>query len=436
MRKEDKVAQQLAEEKAKRDASYEYGKDSKEPVASGAFRGALSSSLLSRIVKTKSRGKEAAILATGTAIGALAGKKYNDKKVEEASKARRWLADNRKEKRYIQSAKDIYKESAVNVPDDAYSLAENAVEDKKPKKRKTSEVLKDSLGGAALGAGLGLITKGKFRGIAAKRGAALGGIGTAANDVVDNASGSADENASRTKQILGTGASFAASGAIEPGVNRLVGYSTKNKGYIGSERAEYNRLQKKPDRFWRNKSKPDFLIGADAKNKKDAAKALTKGLGKNTLKAAGKFGLAGLGVGVAIDQLSQYLKKRELKKESSIKMSSREAIRAKTHDMNEILNSNMLEDAAVNMVGAGLGYGISRKLFGPSASDAAAVALGLHLAGKTAKNLHDRYKAKKYLDLPYAGKLSDLKNEIEDKEIGASDIYKAVVLNRALESKK
>jgi len=389
MRKEDKVARELAEEKAKRDASYEYGRDSKEPIAEGAFKGALSSGLLSRIIKTKSRPKEAAILAAGTAVGAAAGKVYNDKKVDDATRARRWLADNRKEKKYIKSATDIYKQSAAVIPDDAYEIAESAVEDKKPKKRKTSEMIKDSLGGAALGAGLSLFTKGKFRGISAKRGAALGGLGTAANDIADNATGAGDENSSRKKQILGTGASFAASGAIEPITNRIVGYNTKNKEYIKNERAEYERLKKKPDRFWRNKAKPDFLVGAEAQRAKNTSKALTKGLARNTLKAAGKFGLAGLGVGLAIDQLSQYLKNRELKKESTVKMTARDAIRAKTHEMQKTLDDSIVGDVALNLAGAGLGYGITRKLFGPAASDAAAIALGMHLSGKAVKNIHD-----------------------------------------------
>jgi len=96
-----KVTKDLVEDKAKRDASYEYGKDSLEPLGEGAFKGALSSGLSSRFIPkaTKSGSnlkRQAANLLASTAVGAIAGKIYNDKKVDKAKAARNWLQTKRK----------------------------------------------------------------------------------------------------------------------------------------------------------------------------------------------------------------------------------------------------------------------------------------------------------------------------------------------------
>lgn len=313
-----KVIEELATDKAKRDASYEYGSGSPEPMANGAFRGALASGLVSRVAKMKNRKAEAAVIAAGTLSGALAGKKYNDKKVDSAKRARKWLADHNSEKKYIAETKKIYKEASEGNPiaskisdyKDPYSAVNAIAEENKPKKRKASELVSDTAIGSMLGAGISAIGGKKFRAIRALKGASIGGAGIAASDTIDNATESTGADKSRIGSIAGLGASFAAGGAVEPAANRLLGRYINNEKYVKSLKAP-----KKDDRNWLMKklfkkkqgSDVDFLAGHASKGKK--LSTAFKGAGKQTLKSAGKAGLFGLGLGVGIDYLTHKLKK-------------------------------------------------------------------------------------------------------------------------------
>ncbi len=437
--KHKKVVSGLAEDKAKRDASYEYDEKSKEPIAEGAFKGALASGLASRFIPAAKKGgsnwkSHAANLAVGVTGGALLGKKYNENKVNEAKKARRWLSDKRKEKEYIKSTEDIYKSSNIdnlnkyNV--DPYKVAEDVAEDRKPKKRGIKELATDTLGGTAIGAALSVFSKGKYRKINMGRGAAIGGAGGAVSDVVDNGSEDSGLSKSRAGQVAAMGASFGASGAVDPLVNRLTGRLTSNKSYIAKEKKENLANIKKGKVGGKTNINSDFVIGHRTRGK--PLKTITKGLGRPTLKAAGKYGLAGLGVGLGIDQLTQYLERKKLEKKASIHFSAKEAVSAKKYKEEEKLKKSFPVSTAIRVATAGAGYGIARKILGPKAGPVAAAAGLTYLVGSTAKDLIGRYNAKEYLKLNRSGKLSVLKEDVDDNEVGPGDIYKAVVLNRVI----
>ena len=443
--KSKNITTELATDKAKRDASYEYDKSSLEPVGEGAFKGALASGLLSRIAKTQSGKREAAIVAAGTAIGGLAGKKYNDGKVQKAERARRWLSDNRTEKGYMSENKDIYKKSSQTIGDQVTSIKKDpygsalsiAEESSKAEKKSKGGIVKDSMFGAALGAGLGVFTKGKMRGMAMKRGAAIGGAGVAASDVVDNGSEEAGFSKSRPGQIAGMGASFAASGAIEPFVNRLMGRYSKDKTFIHKEEA--SKVKMKGSNHGTNLPVPkpgkssEFLKGHYTKGK--GFGSIFKGLGKPTLKAAGKYGLMGLAAGAGLDYLTHKKPKNEgqVEKVASVQFTASEAIKGNTYKARESAKGNLFSDAVTNSAVAGAGMLVAERMFKPSSSKELIGAGAAYMLGKTLFDFGKRYKAKEYLGKTKAGKLAELQEDVNSNHLGANELYKAVVLNNVMD---
>ncbi len=433
MSKDKKVVDSLAEDKARRDASYEYGKGSAEPVAEGAFKGALASGLAARFIPSSKKGgsnwkAHAANLAVGTIGGGLAGKLYNNSKVNDAKKAREYLADKRKQRAYIKETKEIYKDAADRqlYGQDPYRLALEAAEDQKPKKRPGKEIIKDTALGGIIGAGLGALTKGRGRLMSVKRGAAIGGAGVAASDITDRGTEETGLNKSRAGQILGMGASFAASGAVEPTVNRLLGRYSKDSEYI---KEQYAKKAKGTKGFFSNKNGIDghgaeFLKGHKTKGK--SIKGIFKGIGKPTLKAAGKYGLIGLGVGTGIDYIT-----RKLQKEASVVFSAGQAIKAKEFKAKKEIDRNIAAETALEFGGAGLAYaGVAKAMRANKKSFIAGATAGAtYLAGRAIGKMRDKMEAKEYMSKTRGEKLALLKQEVDDEHIGPTDMYKAVALN-------
>lgn len=428
MAKQEQVVGELVADKAKRDASYEYSKDSKEPVAEGAFKGALASGLTSRFIRGGGAKAQAANLVAGVTAGAAAGKIYNNKKVDKAQKARRWLSDNRKEKTYANKAKDIYKESSSALEDpraivkDPYGTATALAEENKPKKKTAKGVLKDVTGGALLGGAMGLLTKGKVRGLAVRKGAAIGGAGTAASDVVEGKSQDSGVSKTRAGQVLGMGASFAAGGAVEPAVNRVMGRFSKDKAAIQHEKDTFSSAWQK------NKKAPksEFLKGENMKGLK--FKDSLKGLKKPTLKAAGKYGAMGVGVGLLMDKLTHP----KLDKQASISFSSDDIIKAKTNRAKKRINHSYQKELAAGVGLSGLGYLVGRAIGGHKVGMAASGAGLAYVAKEGLSELKDRYDAREYMSKGRGEKLLALKEEYDENKIAPDTFYKTVALNHFL----
>ena len=445
MPKDKKVINELVEDKAKRDASYEYSKNSIEPKAEGAFKGAVASGLAARFIKSNKNKSlnwkaHAANLAAGTIGGAIIGKIYNDKKVDKAQKARLYLADRRKGGKYIKENRDIYKSSNFKsieqqtnkIVSNPYSSAVEVAKDQQPKTKGLWDVIKDSAGGAALGGAFGLMTKGKMRPIAVKRGASIGGAGMIASDIVDDGTNTINNSGSRIGNIMGIGASFAASGAVEPAVNRLLGrYSKNDVEYI----KELKRRQKNGIKgFFTNKKGIDtqgyeFLKGYSNRNK--PLKSVFKGMGASTLKSAGKYGLGGIGFGVGIDYLLNNMKKNEIQKTASVMFTSNDILKVRDRNAKEVANKSILKDTLVEFGGAGAGYLAVSKLLGLNKKHKIAGALAgtTYLSGRAIGKLYDKFKAKEYLSKSKTEKLSILKKDVDEDTIKPLDMYKAVVLN-------
>lgn len=301
-----KVIDSLTEDKAKQDASYGYRSDSIEPIAEGAFKGALASGVASRLVRDDERllrlmpkRREAVLIGAGTALGALGGKLYNDRMTNRANAARKWLSDKRKSSDYIKNTRNIYKQSSDNniSPDlrlsigDAKEMAYDngkKIEDSKSKKMSAWDIAKDTakwgigsavvggLAGRYRGAIRGLLSKMKFtkphtaeeldkirrsrnfRGlVGATKWGSLGAGGTIVPDMVSNGMNTAENNVDNgksehgaLKSALNGAAVFGAGGAVEPIIHRTIG-----KHVVGRY-DKYGDLKKE----YENKIKPKKAI--------------------------------------------------------------------------------------------------------------------------------------------------------------------------------
>ncbi len=456
-----KVINSLTEDKARVDASHEYSKNSIEPAAEGAFKGALSSSIASRLAreskfvskrlpKTKS---ETLLVGAGTALGALAGKIHNDKKVEKAKKARDWLSNKKKKSAYIKSTREIYKQSnEYNIVDPRTVTPEQArqmmyAETQKKKKEASDnmspkDIAKDTamwgIGGAVIG-GLAGRYKGLARAVLSKakmmkpassattemlkrsRGArglagaakwgALGGATTAVQDtassLMSKANGPEKENDKNAglKAAASGAAMVGAGGAVEPMMNRLIGKhviaKTDKFGDIAKDTAnEAKGYKSKPAGRFNSFSKyiPFMGEGKSAEARQiqkgiDAAKnnkSIFTGLGKTTLRSTSRYGLAGAGLMYGMHRLGESLSDKNNQIKKTASMSGDDMINAENADARDVLNSSRIASVARKAGVAAAAYGAG-KYFG-----------GTHSAGvKSAGLATAMYSAPKMLKEEY-----------------------------------
>jgi hypothetical protein len=482
-KKKKEVLDSLTEDKARSDASYSYDKGSIEPVAEGAFKGALSSSIASRIARESktlskflpSKKLETSLVGLGTVAGAVAGKSYNNKKVDDAKKAREWLSDKRKRNDYIKKTRDIYKQSAVNPEEYVSASSSNRVIPTEQGKNRLSwgDIAKDTAlwgaGGMAFGA-LGAMkpfkalralkfahdVKPRMITSAAKWGGLLG-AGTLAPEVAEklsqdaqDASGVHSEDGSAAGAALDGAILFGASGAIEPTVNKAIGrYILPRYDKAGTITKEY--LKDAEAGIAKNKS-PKTLLGktkryipfggpsaADAREVKsglDAAKKgapFFKGLLKPTIQKGSRYALGGAALMYGASKLTDYLKNRSMEKTASL--TGAELVAAKKADAKDTIDSSRIASIARKGGVAAAAFVLGKKLGGTTNAGLKAAKLtALYSIPKLIHEEYNRGKAKKFLKKSYPGKLSDVKSEEDRNRFGTSNLVDAYLASRIIDS--
>ncbi len=474
-----KVIKTLSEDKAKRDASYEYGKGSIEPVAEGAFKGALGSSIASRVLKSIPKTKkvsEAAIVGAGTLLGAVGGKVYSDTKANKAEKARKWLEDKKKSD-YSKKNEEIYKKASRTQDSiDGVASIDQARGMMESPKVSPVDMAKGALlfgGASAAMGGLGSLAGGKWapafksvpfikkyvfpemlkaKAIAnAAKGGAIGVTAGVSQDVVNNASLETEHalgvDSSGGSPVLAMTLGGAAAGASEPIVSRAIGkYVTANskakKTLVDgleevankSTGSKHNILRYLPFGGGAS-SEREILEGVKRQNS-----SIFKGIGSPTLKSASRtaiaMGMFGYGIS-KIPAAIQYLTERQQEKamQKTASMSGKELIRAKKSTSKDILDSSYTGSIARKGAIAGLGYLAGRKMFGTHG--AGAKAAGLTLAYSIPKLLHEakqKNDAKSFLNQNKGGRLATIQKEEDGKIPGARDMIEAYVGARLINS--
>ena len=439
MNKNDKVALELAREKAKRDASYEYGPESKEPVAKGAFNGALASGLASRIIKPKGRLGELAVVGAGTISGAIAGKKYNEEKVRLANNARKWLADRRKSKKYAEFNKKLYKTSEnifdPNSINSAKTAALNSAVGKVHPEEKGEISLKEMVKDALIGGGLGALLYGGFSALknpraltriigrknalsSAGKGAALFGAtaptGDIATNIYEGAGGSKNEYAG-TFAAYGAGA-----GALEPLVLRTYGRYMATPKAIRSA----NRSIRSASPYSEVSESRNIMQGFKSRGSKSQ---FFKNIFPASMKSISRGALGGLAAGYLIDKLisknKPISKNQPLKKTSSIVIPIDDAVRAKEYSAKKILRDSSLKTDAAIAAGSIVGGALAGRLFGFKHSGKLGAALASGYGGyRIIKNEIDRHNARRFLNLPRAGKIHEIKKEHDSNVIPTEEV--------------
>ncbi len=488
--KKKKVIDQLAEDKAKSDASYSYGKDSLEPVGEGAFKGALSSSIASRVAKESKtmskffkRGKgETALVGIGTVAGALAGKAYNNKKVEEAKKAREWLADKRKAKDYISKTRDIYKKASMQsrqeMVGDASRVPVSALKDAEEKGLSWKDIASNAalfgVGGAAFGALAGLKPFKAIRALklahdvnprmlsSAVRWGGLGSLGSLAPDIAEKAKKKVEDKSNfDNKKNKGLSSAidgavlFGAGSAADPLVNRFTGkYILPRADKSGSVTAEYKnqiikadkealaKTNKSTRRIIPKKVKPYITFGG--RKAEDAreiisgvraakrGKSIFSGILKPTLQRGSRGAIAGAALMYGISKLQDKLSGDGMEKKASL--TGEELVRAKTAESKHDLNMSRAASIAAKTGLAAAAYAIGRRALGSHSA-------GVNMAGLTGlysipKFLHEEYsrsKAKKFLSKSRNQKLLQVHKEDENKKFGTSNLVDAYIASRLVD---
>ena len=141
MTHDELVNQYILEEQLKSDALYNKRKNDPESIINGAYKGAVSSGILSRIVSAaKPKGKiglgETLLhVAGGTSVGAALGGYSNNVKVNKAEEARKVLAGRMASAKYMNEEKKIVNETLKKTAGryDGIALGSGEVTEKKNK---------------------------------------------------------------------------------------------------------------------------------------------------------------------------------------------------------------------------------------------------------------------------------------------------------------
>ncbi len=435
-----RVEAELTEDKAKRDASYEYSKKSKEPVAEGAFKGALASGLSSRFVPKKTGWKgQAANLAAGVIGGGVAGKMYNDKKANNAEKAKKWLSSKNSEKEYGKKITGIYKKADVSLPQNSMHIpnqvaqANSAIE---------AEKKKGYLSSAAVGGGLGGLVGGLMRFKKGGVGGAIGGavIG-AAGGLFDRAiSSKTDKMEDSTAKTVGTmGATAGATAAAEPLANRAIGAmsekarASKNPyGMAGFMRRDFDRYHDAEMGYLKDgnshmfnrmkgygtiKNHLPFMPGATndqldyvSGGKGVKSGGVFKGVGKSMARKGGKWALGGLLAGYGMSKLTNA--NPDIEKQAELRMNLNDAVSIKDHSAKKDSNISIPTSILTNSAKAATLYAIGRYgINSPSIGKALGIAGGIYALGSVAGDINKKRNGSAFLG----------KSQIEKKDIVVKD---------------
>jgi len=317
--KKEQIARELAEEKAKRDAGYEYGEDSIEPVARGAFTGAISSGLLSRIIRPSTRVGEGLVIGAGTLGGAILGHFYNNKKVKQARAARQWLADHRAQREYGAKTRSLFKGAGVRLPGGSDFVSQSTDMIPHPHRKKENKawsLAKDT----AINAGLGAALYGGFRALkhpltmgtphnkkeiftSAIKGAGLFGATIPTSQAVYDLfrkEGGKNRDQAGTFAAYGIGA-----GMVEPLIMRAYGrhFATKSQVDKALENMKHSKYTVPIE-------EESIVHGFRSRGPNSSTK-FWSGLGGATKTKVIRNGLAGLATGYVIDQAMKHFKKNK-----------------------------------------------------------------------------------------------------------------------------
>ena len=271
------------------DAAYNKRRDDIAPAAEGAFKGALSSSLVGRLIKPKGRPLSSmvdkALIIGGTALGGSVGEVSHKNSIKKRDKARRLL--------------DKYSDWDESVGSDAAvgGLMGGATSMWASKHRKGSR-LKWGLGGAVAGAATSV----------------LGGMASNYTSSKDKEGMKKRSNAENLMELGAIGG--IADGIASPILSKLRGRFMKDKKMIHGVAKEHSQQHKE--------AKKNRLSKLDIFGTKDENKAIIDGISskkngsnfinKRLLKMVGKNiarqGLLGAGMGYGLSKLMN-------KKESS-----------------------------------------------------------------------------------------------------------------------
>ena len=488
-RKKKKVVSQLTEDKARNDASYAYSKNSIEPVAEGALKGALGSSIASRVLRESDTARkvlpknktETAIVGAGTIIGAISGKMYNDKKVEQAKKARKWLSDKRRSNDYIKKTKDIYKQSSSIdgiqlTPEQARELAIKQMEEKRreqEQRRGVGDIVKETAafggGGAVVGGVMGslkdvaLQKKLNFLRFAknwkanallggSKMGAIMGAT-TLIPSLIDSGVKKAEDEAgvdiekkNPTAAMVASGAIMGgASGFVEPTVNKFVGRHIvprvdKDGNVVKDLNKTIKERTKAPGFIMKHvpeKARPYIPFGgagavADEKEILSGVgtkgKPFFKGLLKPSLQKATRYGVGGAIASYGIAKLLEHLQKKNQQNnqfQKTASFSASELISIKEDDARKKVSASRMASLGRKGGLAALGYAIGSKIGGKKTGEMLAKATLIYSVPKLIKEELDRHDANSFLSMSRPEKLSVVRKIDLDTKPGAKTLLHA-----------
>jgi hypothetical protein len=420
MENSQSIEYELVKEKAKRDASYEYGKGSVEPIAKGAFSGALSSGIASRIFKPKSRWGELALIAGGTLAGAFGGNAWNNYKLKKAQEGREWLKKHPAPPGNMGSSGMMVKTSSRSEQFRVNS------EETPSRKIGLKDVGFDTAVGGGIGAtlyGLGSAIKSRGKvfskvgrgslGRAALKGGLIFGATSPTADIAAKLYGKAggdDKDHAALFAAYGAG-----TGVAEPIATRLAGrYATSQ-----DTAKKLEETVSKASPFTDANEARNLLYGYKSKTK---GSEFFKHIRAATKKSIVRNALGGLALGYMVDKLSKRHKKK-LKKTASVIISVDEAIKAKEYEARKILEDSSLgKDLAITGGALLGGYGAGKLAGYKHASKLGAAIVGGYGAFKALEHAIARERAKRFLKLPYHGKVYEVKKEHDEQQFPVDKI--------------
>ena len=334
MKRLTKREEELLEEQAKAEALYPYKKNSIEPIAEGAWKGALATGIMRTVHEAVtgqpvSARKMLGYYSLGGLLGALYGKVSNDRRVEQAEKAREFLINRKNARTYVKEKSDLVKSAARLSAEETGVLIDNAQQIatqlgqttlptvQKPKDDSLKSYLTNSAFSAGFGGVLGAIMgKGGRRVQAATRGTASGLMFGLASPLLEKATGG-DTQPSATTLV----ASGALTGAAEPWVHYIAGllsrpFKSADKFYVHPDDKQTVLKALKKGEPVARPEEAMFLKG------RLGDKLEAKNFGLRALKTTAKGGLLGGLFGGALYGLSKLLAPSQPKQYDKINTSN------------------------------------------------------------------------------------------------------------------
>jgi len=228
--RDEQIKEYLLEEEAKANALYPYTEHSIEPIADGAWKGALAIGIPKTIHESFKGGRLSpkgviGYYGIGSTIGGVIGYLNNKRNVEKARRARRFLINKKLDGKFAKEESVLAKSAALSEDAKQKIMEEAGIEINpiKHEEKKKKSVFKDSLlggvNGGVIGAAMGLLGGPKRIIRGAISGGVLGAVQTGVGEEL--------EDELKKKHIMDPSTQLAAtmaiSSATEPIIYRGIG---------------------------------------------------------------------------------------------------------------------------------------------------------------------------------------------------------------------